>query len=65
MWVENVLVHDLYTAITKNVLGQNGEWQFQRKLHDRKELRFPCLLCKNNDLEIYDIIMLYIKFQCS
>ena len=49
MWVEKVLVHDSYTAISKNVLGQNGERQFQRKLHDQKELRFPCSLCKDNE----------------
>ena len=39
----------MHTPISKNVARENGDWHLSNgKLHDRMELWFPYLVCKNN-----------------
>ena len=46
---ENLLL-SVYTYFKKRCRGERRMAVVERKLHDRKELWFPYLVCKNNEL---------------
>ena len=56
---------DGYTLILKTIVGENGEYQLsERRLHDRKELWFPYLVCKNNEFFVYINLVPRVSLLC-